>query len=113
MFWIDNNPRVAEDFGNASAIGAYDWGGAGHGFGIDEAEGFLEQGWAGEDGGFLEVAGEFVVVVNVAGERDVCVPGLLEGLREFADLAHIGSFLVNAKSSGASDDEFGAGVTGK
>lgn len=42
MFWVNNGASVAEDFGNASAIGANDWSGAGHGFGVHEAKGLLE-----------------------------------------------------------------------
>ena len=48
--------------------------------------------------------------MNVAGERDVCVSSLLERLGELANPADVGSFLVDAESGGASDDEFGVGV---
>lgn len=39
-------------------------------------------------------------MMNVAGERDVCVPGLLERLGELANPADVGSFLVDADFEG-------------
>src|SRR5882762_6458400 len=106
VFWVNQYSGIPHHFRDPAAPGSHYCCAASHRLGIHQSERLLKQRWAREDRCSLEVARQFLVVVNVSRKLNATRMLTLQSKSLAPNLAHIRSLVVRSESGRPSNDQF-------